>query len=73
MSPWIAGQKGISPTESTWMPEEIELAPEWVREEYLRPPEECRAWLDSQQLPSSAASSPKRGRGRRGRRPRGAM
>ncbi len=58
----------MRPSESTWMPEEIELAPDWVQEEVVRLPEECRAWLDSQQPPLPSDPPPKRGRGRRGRR-----
>ncbi len=67
MSPWITGQRGMRSSETTWLPEEIELAPDWVRDEFVRLPEECRAWLDTQQPPSAADALPKRTRGRRGR------
>lgn len=54
------------------MPEDIELAPDWLQEEILREPEQLREWLsgqtalaqqDGQPLPQVRAT-------RRGRRPR---
>lgn len=59
----------MRPSESTWLPEEIELAPEWVQDEVLRGPEEFRQWLSDQTPPGSGNAPTKRGRGgRRGRR-----
>ncbi len=68
MVPWNSGQRSMRPSESTWLPEEIELAPDWVQEEVLRMPEECKAWLASQVPPTASEAPIKRGRGRRGRR-----
>lgn len=66
---WSTWQRGVRPSECTWLPEEIELAPEWVQEEILLAPEEFRQWLADQTPPSSGGASPRRGRGgRRGRR-----
>ncbi len=69
MSPWGVGRRGHRPSDTTWMPEEIELAPEWVQEEIQRTPEELRQWLaSSHDQPASREAVPRRGRG--GRRPR---
>lgn len=68
MSPWTTWQRCVKATESTWLPEEIALAPEWVQEEFLRSPEECRAWLESHQAPVQADAQRASGRRRRGRR-----
>ncbi len=71
VSPWGTGQRGMRPSESTWLPEEIELAPDWVQEEILRQPEECREWLADHTPPKPPSSPTRRGRGgRRGRQPK---
>ncbi len=42
------------------MPEEVDLAPEWLREEILGGSEEVRAWLSSQHSPKDGSGLGKR-------------
>jgi hypothetical protein len=52
------------------MPEEVELAPDWVREEIEGPPQELQDWLSAQVLPSGTEHPEKPRTVRRGRRPK---
>jgi len=55
----------------TWMPDELELAPDWVREEVVDTPKELQVWLASQYPVSEEGGEPKQTRGgRRGRKRR---
>lgn len=51
------------------MPEEVELAPDWVREEILEIPHELEDWL-SGQVVVPGPEHPVKQPGRRGRRPK---
>ena len=68
MSPWNTGQRGARPTDITWTPEDVELAPEWLREEILGATEELRSWLAGQKPSPDQPCSSKRRRGKRTRR-----
>lgn len=71
MSPWGARRRGSRPAELTWMPDELELAPDWVREEVMMAPKEFREWLSNQYPAGETMAETKRtGGGRRGRRSR---
>ncbi len=53
------------------MPEDIELAPEWLQEEIGREPQELRDWLGGQgSIPKEGTPAPRIRVGRRGRRPK---
>jgi hypothetical protein len=71
VSPWDSRRRGVRSIDLTWMPDELELAPDWVKEEVTMAPKELQNWL-STQLPINDTrienSRPKGGR--RGRRPR---
>lgn len=71
MSVWGSWKRGIRPSDATWMPEEVELAPDWLRDELLESPEELKNWLTSQVAFGTGQRPAKRGRGgRRGRKPK---
>lgn len=71
MSPWDPRRRGSRSIDLTWMPDELELAPDWVREEVTKAPKEFQDWLSTQQPINEMQIETKRTRGgRRGRRPR---
>jgi len=71
VSPWDARRRFVRFADITWMPDELELAPDWVREEVVDASKDLRTWLSSQYPVSEEGGEPKRPRGgRRGRRPR---
>ena len=70
MSQWNSWRRGIRPADITWMPEEVELAPDWVREEVLDTPQELQDWLSSHVAPNSGENPQPKPRPRRGRRPK---
>lgn len=69
MTEWNSWRRGIRPVDITWMPEEVELAPDWVREEILGGPEELQGWL-SDHKPAAGGGQPAKPKSRRGRRPK---
>ena len=72
MAPWGVGRRGYRPADTTWLPEEIDLAPDWVQEEIQRAPRELREWLAvslEQQPAKSGAVSRRRRCGGRARDP----
>ncbi len=71
MTVWSSWRRGIRPADITWMPEEVELAPDWVREEIVERPHELQDWLSSQVGPAGEPrpEQPQPVR-RRGRRPK---
>ncbi len=71
MAFWDARRRGARPADLTWMPDELELAPDWVREEILSAPKELQEWLHTQYPAAAMTDRAKRTRGgRRGKRPR---
>jgi len=71
VSSGIFGRREMRPAETTWMPEDIELGPDWVREEILRSTRELREWMSDQIRPTGGSKGPSRSGGaRRGRRPK---
>jgi len=67
---WSSWRRGIRPVDITWMPEEVELAPDWVREEIIESPQELQDWLSGQVLVPGPKRPVKPQAGRRGRRPK---
>lgn len=67
---WDSWRRGIRPADITWMPEEVELAPDWVREEINESPQELQDWLAGQVVMPDPTRPVKRQAGRRGRRPK---
>ncbi len=70
MTFWDSWRRGIRPADITWMPEEVELAPDWVREEINESPLELQDWLAGQVIIPDPTRPAKKQGGRRGRRPK---
>ncbi len=70
MTFWDSWRRGIRPADITWMPEEVELAPDWVREEINESPPALQEWLAAKVIGSDPTQPVKRHTGRRGRRPK---
>ncbi len=71
MSPWGFGRRGARPTDITWMPEDLELAPDWIREQVVDEPEQLREWLTDQIVAGAQVETGRPVRtARRGRRPK---
>ena len=67
---WDSWRRGIRPADITWMPEEVELAPDWVREEINGSPQELQDWLAGQVVITDQELPAKQQPKRRGRRPK---
>lgn len=71
MSTWQPGYRAFMSADATWLAEDVELAPDWVRDEMTDSAEDLRSWMSTQGwVPASASESTVRRPGRRGRKPR---
>jgi hypothetical protein len=71
VSTWQPGYRAFMSADATWMAEDVELAPDWVRSEMDDSAEDLRSWMSTQGwAPASAGENPVRRPGRRGRKPR---
>ena len=71
VSVWQFGRRALLSADASWMAEDLEMAPDWLREEMKDSTEDLQVWLSTQgRAPGSQQSAPVRVPGRRGRKPR---
>jgi hypothetical protein len=71
VSTWQPGYRAFISTDATWMAEDVELAPDWVRDEMNDSAQDLREWMSSQGwVPAVPGEGAARRPGRRGRKPR---